>query len=66
MGGAHSMGIWSTSLSAGGQAERGGPRPAAGLACPWLTWDVAAASGQPVSPGSLPVLEFLERLKMEK
>ena len=43
-----------------------GVRPTAGLGCPWLTWDVAAASEQPVSPGSLPVLKLLERLKMEK
>lgn len=49
--------------------ERGGGRsPQLGCAIPGsrLTWTVTAASGEPVSPGSLPVLGFLERLKTEK
>lgn len=51
------------------QEEGGtGPSPQLGCAIPGsqLTWTVTAASGEPVSPGSLPVLEFLERLTMEK
>lgn len=49
-----------------GRAEGRGPQLAGAPPRGRLTCDMAAASGQPVSPGSLPVLGFLERLKTEK